>query len=181
MTTLTRKTRIGSRKDLIERAHRHATDLGPTINAIRAAGATTLWGIAAELNRLGIPTAAGSGEWNSTQVRVVLRRLGHLLPANIYRLVVRRGPLSWEWQLYRSGEPQPVRGQGISLGGSPGRREGWRLVSCKRSNENKCLTKSDGVPDTDTGVRTPSPTPPVSRGKGVGTTVRDALRSTAEA
>jgi hypothetical protein len=36
MTTLTRKTRIGSRKDLIERAHRHATDLGPTINAIRA-------------------------------------------------------------------------------------------------------------------------------------------------
>jgi hypothetical protein len=112
MTTLTRKTRIGSRKDLIERAHRHATDLGPTINAIRAAGATTLWGIAAELNRLGIPTAAGSGEWNSTQVRVVLRRLGHLLPANIYRLVVRRGTLSWEWQLYRSGEPQPVRGQG---------------------------------------------------------------------
>jgi hypothetical protein len=107
-----RLERIGSRKDLIERARRHATDLAPTINAIRAAGATTLWGIAVELNRLGIPTAAGSGEWNSTQVRVVLRRLGHLLPANIYRLVVRRGPLSWEWQLYRSGEPQSVQGQG---------------------------------------------------------------------
>jgi hypothetical protein len=112
MTTPTRTTRIGSKKDLIERARRHATDLAATINVIRAAGATTLWGIAAELNRLNIPTAAGSGEWNSTQVRVVLRRLGHLLPANIYRLVVRRGPLSWEWELYHSGEPQPVRGQG---------------------------------------------------------------------
>jgi hypothetical protein len=75
MTTPTRTTRIGSRKNLIERARRHATDLAPTINAIRAEGTTTLWGIAAELNRLGIPTAAGSGEWNSTQVRVMLRRL----------------------------------------------------------------------------------------------------------
>jgi hypothetical protein len=112
MTTRTRTTRIGSRKDLIERARRHATDLAPTIIAIRAAGATTLWGIAAELNRLSIPTAAGSGVWNSTQVRVVLRRLGHLLPANIYRLIVRRGPLSWEWELYRRGEPIPIRWQG---------------------------------------------------------------------
>ena len=112
MITPTRSSRIGSRKDLIERARRHATDLAPTIKAIRAGGTTTLWGIAAELNRLGIPTAAGSGEWNSTQVRVVLRRLGHLLPANKYRLVVRRGVLSWEWQLYRSGEPLPIRWQG---------------------------------------------------------------------
>jgi hypothetical protein len=112
MPTPTRTTRIGSRKDLIERARRHAADLAPTINAVRVAGATTLWGIAAELNRLRIPTAAGSGEWNSTQVRVVLRRLGHVLPANIYRLVVRRGPLSWEWQLYRNGKPLPIRWQG---------------------------------------------------------------------
>jgi hypothetical protein len=137
MTTLTRKTRIGSRKDLIERAHRHATDLGPTINAIRAAGATTLWGIAAELNRLGIPTAAGSGEWNSTQVRVVLRRLGHLLPANIYRLVVRRGPL-----LLAAVRICAKMAKNLT----DGRRTGGAAVGCGFSDRKfDCLLPADGL------------------------------------
>jgi hypothetical protein len=109
MTTPTRTTRIGSRKDKIERARRHAADIAPTINAIRATGATTFLGIATELNRLGIPTASGSGKWSGAQVRLVLRRLGPL-PANIYHLVVvRHGPSLWGWELYRNGEALPIR------------------------------------------------------------------------
>ena len=109
MTTPTRTTRIGSRKDKIERARRHAADLAPTINAIRATGATTFLGIATELNRLGIPTASGWGKWRGAQVRKILQRLGPLA-ANIYHLVVvRHGPSLWGWELYRNGEPLPAR------------------------------------------------------------------------
>ncbi len=100
--------RAGSKKDKIKRARQHAADLVPTIRAIRATGTTTLSGIAAELNRLGIPTA-GSGEWSRTKVRRVLERLG-LWPANTYHLVVVwRGPSLWEWEIYRNGEPLPIR------------------------------------------------------------------------
>jgi hypothetical protein len=57
------------------RANARASDLAPTIKDIQANGVTTLLGIAAELNRRGIPTATGRGEWCGTQVRRVLARL----------------------------------------------------------------------------------------------------------
>ena len=41
----------------------------------QASGATTLQAIAAELNRRGIPTATGPGEWSGKQVARVLGRL----------------------------------------------------------------------------------------------------------
>jgi hypothetical protein len=50
-----------SRKGRAERARRHAADLAPVIAELRAAGVTTLRGIAAELNARGIPTATGKG------------------------------------------------------------------------------------------------------------------------
>jgi hypothetical protein len=57
------------------RANARASDLAPTIKDIQASGVTTLRGIAAELNRRGIPTATGRGEWCGTRVRRVLARL----------------------------------------------------------------------------------------------------------
>jgi hypothetical protein len=58
-----------------ERAVAKAMDLGPVVAEIRASGITTLHGIADELNRRGIPTAAGQGKWQPVQVSRVLRRL----------------------------------------------------------------------------------------------------------
>jgi len=43
--------------------------------SLRAAGTTSLRGIAAELNNRGIPTATGTGTWQSAQVRRLLARL----------------------------------------------------------------------------------------------------------
>jgi hypothetical protein len=57
------------------RADARASDLAPTIKELQASGATTLQAIAAELNRRGIPTATGRGEWYGKQVRRVLARL----------------------------------------------------------------------------------------------------------
>lgn len=57
------------------RADARAADLAPLIAELQASGVTTLHGIAAELNRRGIPTAAGRGEWSGKQVRRVLERL----------------------------------------------------------------------------------------------------------
>jgi hypothetical protein len=57
------------------RADARAADLAPIIAELRAAGATTLQAIAAELNRRGIPTATGRGDWSGKQVARVLERL----------------------------------------------------------------------------------------------------------
>jgi len=57
------------------RADARAADLAPIIAELRAAGATTLQAIAAELNRRGIPTATGRGEWRGKQVARVPERL----------------------------------------------------------------------------------------------------------
>jgi hypothetical protein len=57
------------------RANARAADLAPTIKELHASGATTLQAIAAELNRRGIATATGRGEWCGKQVRRVLARL----------------------------------------------------------------------------------------------------------
>jgi DNA invertase Pin-like site-specific DNA recombinase len=56
-------------------AHHRAADMAGIIKAIQAAGVTTLQGIADELNRQGIPTAARRGEWQPVQVQRVLRRI----------------------------------------------------------------------------------------------------------
>jgi Recombinase len=49
--------------------------IGPTVNALQAAGVKNLRAIAAGLNNQGIPTARGQGEWTATQVARVLERL----------------------------------------------------------------------------------------------------------
>jgi DNA invertase Pin-like site-specific DNA recombinase len=54
-----------------ENAQARAADLAPVIDAIRAAGATSLREIATELNGRNIPTARG-GRWSAVQVQRVL-------------------------------------------------------------------------------------------------------------
>jgi DNA invertase Pin-like site-specific DNA recombinase len=60
------------------RADRHAQDVLPIVDDIRATGITTLLGIAAELNDRGILTAR-SGRWYPTTVRNLVARSGRLL------------------------------------------------------------------------------------------------------
>jgi len=57
------------------RADARAADLAPIMADLQVAGATTLQAIATELNRRGIPTTTGRGEWSGKQVRRVLERL----------------------------------------------------------------------------------------------------------
>ena len=57
------------------RADQAIADLIPIIAELRAAGVTSVRGIAAALNERGIPTVAGSGLWYHTQVERLLARL----------------------------------------------------------------------------------------------------------
>jgi hypothetical protein len=57
------------------RANKHAADLAPIIAELRAAGITSLTGIAEALNERGIPTARDSGRWYHPQVGRMLARL----------------------------------------------------------------------------------------------------------
>ena len=57
------------------RAEARAGDLAPIIKTVRAIGARSLRAIAAELNRRGIPTSTGAGEWHGAQLRRVLARM----------------------------------------------------------------------------------------------------------
>jgi hypothetical protein len=57
------------------RANRSAADLAPVIAELRAAGITSLNGIAAALNERGVPTPAGSRHWHAVQVARLLKRL----------------------------------------------------------------------------------------------------------
>jgi hypothetical protein len=59
----------------VGRARRQAANVAPTIQKLQASCVTTLQGIADELNKLGIPTASGRGEWQAVQVARVLARL----------------------------------------------------------------------------------------------------------
>jgi len=61
---------------LVERANRHAADVGATLKSLQGAGVTSLAGIAAALNGRGIPTASGRGTWQAAQVSRVLARIG---------------------------------------------------------------------------------------------------------
>jgi DNA invertase Pin-like site-specific DNA recombinase len=69
------KARANGTAALQQRAAARAADIGPTIAALQAGGATSLRAIAAGLNEKGIPTARGQGEWSATQVARVLERI----------------------------------------------------------------------------------------------------------
>jgi DNA invertase Pin-like site-specific DNA recombinase len=71
----TAKHRALSAEALHARAAARASDLAPTIDELRTAGATTLKAIADGLNARGIPTARGEGAWSPTQVMRVLGKL----------------------------------------------------------------------------------------------------------
>jgi DNA invertase Pin-like site-specific DNA recombinase len=71
----TAKMRARARAVVQQRADARAADIGPTIKALQAAGATSLRAIAAGLNQQGIPTSRGAGEWTAVQVGRVLERL----------------------------------------------------------------------------------------------------------
>jgi hypothetical protein len=71
----TAKARAVSVEVRTARADAHAARLDPTIKSLQASGVTTLRAIAAELNRRGIQTPRGRGEWDATKVRRVLVRL----------------------------------------------------------------------------------------------------------
>jgi DNA invertase Pin-like site-specific DNA recombinase len=58
-------------------ANAHATDVMPYIEAARRAGCTTLSDLARALTARGIETPAGEQEWNTTQVRRILDRVGN--------------------------------------------------------------------------------------------------------
>lgn len=56
-------------------ADARATDLAPVINELKAAGVTSLAGIAKALTERGIPTARGNVKWTAVQVQRVLERV----------------------------------------------------------------------------------------------------------
>jgi hypothetical protein len=58
------------------RANERAASLVAIVNQLRAAGTTSLNGIAEALNARGILTPAGSDRWYAIQVSRLLRRLG---------------------------------------------------------------------------------------------------------
>jgi DNA invertase Pin-like site-specific DNA recombinase len=60
---------------LVADAEAHARLVAPIIAEIRAAGVTSLRGIATALTARGVPTARGGSCWKAAQVRNVIRRL----------------------------------------------------------------------------------------------------------
>ena len=75
---LTDETRAAGRAAVATKATERANDLAPVIADIRAAGITSLGGIARELVARGVPTALGNATWQEVQVRRVLRRTRRL-------------------------------------------------------------------------------------------------------
>ena len=71
LPSLARKGNRASIKSRRTLAQERAEDLLPVIADVRQQGVTSLRGIAAELNKRGIPAARG-GEWTATQVRRML-------------------------------------------------------------------------------------------------------------
>jgi DNA invertase Pin-like site-specific DNA recombinase len=72
---LTAEAREAGLKARTARADKRAADLRPTIEALQAAGTTSLRGIAAALNDRGIQTPRGKGEWQAGTVSQLLARL----------------------------------------------------------------------------------------------------------
>jgi hypothetical protein len=54
---------------ILGRARQQAAMVAPTIKKLRGSGVTTLQRIAAELNKQGIPSPSGTGQWQPEQVR----------------------------------------------------------------------------------------------------------------
>jgi DNA invertase Pin-like site-specific DNA recombinase len=66
---------VKARAVIQQRTDARAADIGPTVKALQAAGATSLRAIAAGLNAQGIPTSKGNGTWSAVQVARVLERI----------------------------------------------------------------------------------------------------------
>jgi hypothetical protein len=72
-----KKFRLGPGAGMARIASERAAALAPIITEIRAAGATSLRAIVAELTKRGVPTARGTGSWSASQVaRIMLRQEG---------------------------------------------------------------------------------------------------------
>ena len=69
----THKARAAARQAIVAQADTRAWGLALVIAEIRAAGAHSYRGIAAQLDARGIPTARG-GRWAATQVRDIVLR-----------------------------------------------------------------------------------------------------------
>ena len=78
------------RAAIARNAERHARDLAPVVDDIRAVGATSLRAIAAELNARGMLTRRG-GRWHVSTVLNLLDRLGATRGAG-HAVVRRAGP-----------------------------------------------------------------------------------------
>jgi hypothetical protein len=74
------KTGEAGRKALIARADARASQLAPIVAELRRGGITSWYGIAAELNKRGVPTATGRGIWEPGQVRRMIERAGRARP-----------------------------------------------------------------------------------------------------
>jgi hypothetical protein len=72
LTTAVRRAGIEVRQ---ARANERAADLAPVIAELRAAGITSLKGIAKALNERRVPTPLGNSHWHPMQVSRVLKRL----------------------------------------------------------------------------------------------------------
>ena len=69
-----RKFRLGSGSANVQIASERAAAIAPIIAEIRAAGATSLRAIVAELIKRGIPTSRGTGNWSASQVASIMLR-----------------------------------------------------------------------------------------------------------
>jgi DNA invertase Pin-like site-specific DNA recombinase len=69
------KARAAGTRAIQKRADARASDIGPTIRALQAAGASSLRAIATGLNAQNIPTARGRGIWSAVQVARILERI----------------------------------------------------------------------------------------------------------
>ena len=68
------KAREAAREAIIAQADGRARSLAPLIAEIHATGVHSYKGIAAQLEKRGVPTARG-GRWAATQVRDILLRV----------------------------------------------------------------------------------------------------------
>jgi hypothetical protein len=71
----TAKARVASAEVRRKKADARAAKVAPVITALRAAGVTTLHGLAKALNARRVRTPAGKKEWRAMQVQRVLARL----------------------------------------------------------------------------------------------------------
>jgi len=76
MTSRQAKAAATARKIRTARVNARAADLAPIVAELQTNGVRSLRAIAAEMNRRGIPTASGRGEWHADTVRQLLARLG---------------------------------------------------------------------------------------------------------